>query len=105
MNFGLVSFEKIETFHIQDSSKISNLYVKTKCKQLLDCKIDIIIKNEHYIIIINVGAKLSEYDNGERPILKDVNGIFRQTKSVTISISGLVDSKENLLVNEFSIET
>lgn len=100
--FGIVQFEKIESFRFFDSSKISDFYVKTKCKELLNTKITIIIMDEHSRVIVNVGAVLSEYENN--PILKDVNGIFSKTKFVTITISALVDSAENFFVNEFQLE-
>lgn len=100
--FGIVQFEKNESFQIQDSSKIYDFYVKTESKELSNTKIIILIKNEHSTVIVNVGAVLSEYKNN--PILKDVNGIFSKTKSVTVTISALVDSAENFFVNEFHLE-
>lgn len=100
-SFGSVEYEKMEHFQFQvsDSFPIHNLYLKVKKRILLDSKIDVVVK-EGDNLFANIRVKLSEFEDGNRPILDGITKIFK--KPVSITVSSFLTSAD-FSVNEFTI--
>ena len=103
-SFGLVTFEKEESFYIPRSEKISRLYLNCKNEkflyEILNKKLIVVVTNEHASTIINIGVVFSDPDD---PIVDDLGMVFAKTKSIRVTIGVELYSIDNTLANEFVV--